>query len=221
MADPQASYPLDLSDMVDWISSRTPRGGRVLEIGSGDGAIVDALADRGYAVVGVDPGAATNANVVAQTFETFDAEPFDTVFASLSLHHLHDIDAAAAALRRLTRSGSTVLVREFDRARLDEHEPTLRWWWHQRAARTLAEGGEPDAYEAFVEHWRHHMAEHVHPWAVVELMLRRAELESTTAGDGAFLFRWGLTEDVRPVEERLIASGGLRPIGVRWAGIRR
>jgi SAM-dependent methyltransferase len=220
MPDDQNEFPDDLDDMVAWVESRTVAGDRILEIGTGDGAIVDRLAPR-YDVLGVDPGAEVRPRVLATSFEDLDAEPFATVFASVSLHHLHDLDAGAAALRRLTRPGSVLLVREFDRTRLEEHEPTLRWWWHQRAARVIADGGTPDDYDQFVEHWRRHMAEHVHPWAPVEAMLRAAEFEPTEVHDVAYLFRWGLTEDVRPIEERLVESGGIRAVGIRWAGVRR
>ena len=220
MPDDQTEFPLDLADMVSWVEAHTVAGDRVLEIGTGDGAIVDALSTR-YDVLGVDPGAQTRPRVLATSFEELDAEPFDAVFASVSLHHLHDLDVAAAALRRLTRPGSVILVREFDRTRLEEHEPTLRWWWHQRSARIIGEGGEPDPYDEFVEQWRRHMAEHVHPWAPVEAMLRAAAFEPTEVHDTAYLFRWGLTEDVRPMEDRLISAGGIRAVGVRWAGLRR
>jgi SAM-dependent methyltransferase len=220
MPDNQTEFPNDLADMVAWIDAHTVACDRVLEIGAGDGAVVDALAAR-YDILGVDPGAEPRPRVLATTFEDLDAEPFATVFASVSLHHLHDLDAAAAALRRLTRPGSVVLVREFDRTRLEEHEATLRWWWHQRCARVIGDGGEPDNYAGFVEQWRHHMIEHVHPWVLVESMLRAADLEPLEGFDCAYLFRWGLTEDVRPIEDRLIETGAIRAVGVRWAGVRR
>ncbi len=220
MPDDQTEFPHDLAEMVAWIDAHTVAGDRVLEIGTGDGALVDVLATR-YDVLGVDPSAQTRPRVLATSFEELDSEPFATVFASVSLHHLHDLDAAAAALRRLTRPGSVVLVREFDRTRLEEHEATLRWWWHQRCARVIGDGGEPDDYDEFVEHWRRHMAEHVHPWAPVESMLRAADLEPLEVFDSAYLFRWGLTEDVRPIEDRLIEAGSIRAVGIRWAGVVR
>jgi ubiquinone/menaquinone biosynthesis C-methylase UbiE len=123
----QEMYPNDLAEMEAWIRSHARPGDRVLEIGCGDGALVRRLMTD-YDVIGVDPSASPEAAVLAIPFEELEAAPFDVVFASVSLHHLADLTAAVAALRRLTRPGSMMLVREFDRV-LNDHEPTLRWWF--------------------------------------------------------------------------------------------
>jgi 2-polyprenyl-3-methyl-5-hydroxy-6-metoxy-1,4-benzoquinol methylase len=126
----QERYPRDLADMEAWIRAHAQPRQRVLELGCGDGALVRRLADD-FDVVGVDPEAEPSVVVRAQRFEDLDEEPFDVVFASVSLHHLDDPAATRAALRRMTHRGTTMLVREFDRLAMD-HEPTLQWWFEHR-----------------------------------------------------------------------------------------
>jgi ubiquinone/menaquinone biosynthesis C-methylase UbiE len=222
MHNPQTNYPNDLADMTGWIRSHVPRGGRVLEVGCGDGAFVHALSPS-IDIVGVDPGAEAGERTHAIRFEDFDAEPFDVVFSSVSLHHLHDVDEASAALRRLTKPGSIVLVREFDRE-LMMHEPTVRWWFHQRHAKDAADADGkhplPIDFDTFEAERRAHMEHHVHPWPVVEGMLGAAEVVRETASSMPYLFRWSLSEDVRPIEERLIVAGAIKQVGIRWMGRR-
>ena len=216
----QDRYPLDLADMEAWIRAHAVPGQRVLEIGCGDGALVRRLASD-FDVVGVDPQAEPSAVVLAQRFEDLDVQPFDVVFASVSLHHLEDPVATRAALRRLTEPGATMLVREFDRVTMD-HEPTLRWWFEQRRA-----GGRecdpddtplPATFEEFVPEWRAMMEHHVTPWADVLALLHASGFETTEEHVTAYLFRWGLSEDVRAEEEALAAAGTINLVGRRWTG---
>lgn len=224
MGRPQTFYPRDLDEMVGWVRAHAAPGARVLEIGCGDGEVVRRLRAAGVDAVGVDPRAEEGEGLRAVGFEELDDAPFDVVFASVALHHLHDVGLASAALRRLTRPGSIVLVREFDRERMD-HEPTLRWWFHVRlalAAVGVREGDhELGTFDDFVAGWRAKMAEHVHPWATVAAMLADAGLDTEAITSGPYLYRWGLHESVRPLEEALIADGHLRAVGVRWVGRRR
>ena len=219
--DRQTFYPEDLAEMVAWVRAHGPPGTRVLEVGCGDGEVVRRLREAGLDALGVDPGGEASDCVRAIALEDLDEPPFDVVFASVSLHHVADPARAAAALRRLIRPGAVALVREFDRVRLD-HEPTLRWWFHQRLALTAAGVREPDDdlgdFDAFLAGWRAKMAEHVHPWSVVAGLLADAGFVTDSVTEGPYLFRWGLHQQVRPLEEALIASGHLRAVGIRWTG---
>lgn len=217
----QESYPDDLTDMETWIRSHARPGHRILEIGCGDGALVRRLAaDRD--IIGVDPHGEPGDHVRVEPFEELDTAPFDIVFASVSLHHLADFDAATAALHRLTAPGSIVLVREFDRALVD-HEPTLRWWYEHR--RLLPDDPDDrqlaDSFDEFVPDWRQWMEHHVAPWSVVSDMLRASKLEMVSEERMPYLFRWGLDERLRPEEERLAAAGAINLVGHRWTGRRR
>jgi ubiquinone/menaquinone biosynthesis C-methylase UbiE len=218
----QERYPLDLADMEAWIRAHALPGQRVLEIGCGDGALVRRLAND-FDVVGVDPEGEPSDVVRAQRFEDLDEQPFHVVFASVSLHHLDDRAAAGAALRRLTEPDTTMLVREFDRLTMD-HEPTLRWWFEHRKAREHE--ADPDetplaaTLEAFVPEWRSMMEHHVTPWTEVRELLRSNSFETVREEPMAYLFRWGIGEDVRAEEERLAAAGTINLVGRRWAGRR-
>lgn len=226
MPESQDSYPNDLAEMASWVCDSTDPGMRVLEIGCGDGALVERLTAAGLIVLGVDPNATPTANVRAIEVEDLDQEPFDVVFASVSLHHLADSERTTEALRRLTRIGSVVLVREFDKERL-EHEPTLRWWYQQRLARaatipcTEEDDIEPSApFEHFVDEWRAHMDHHVLPWTTVRGAIAGAGFASEYEAPMPYLFRWGLDEAVRPLEEALIAQNRINAVGVHWRGRR-
>ncbi|HVV86955.1 MAG TPA: class I SAM-dependent methyltransferase [Kofleriaceae bacterium] len=228
MSRPQSFYPVDLDELVGWVvalAAGCGPGARILEIGCGDGEVVRRLRARGLDAIGVDPHAEPAPGVIAQPFEELEALPFDVIFASVSLHHAHDPARAVAALRRLSRPGTVMAVREFDRMLLDD-EPTLRWWFHQRHALAAIGIREEDAhdlgsFEEFVAGWRAKMAEHVHPWATVAAMLSEAGFVTESVDAVPYLFRWGLSELVRPLEEALIEAGKIVAVGVRWVGRRR
>ena len=218
----QERYALDLADMEAWVRTHARPGQRILEIGCGDGALVRRLADD-FDVLGVDPEADKSSIVRVQRFEELDEEPFHVVFASVSLHHLDDPALARAALRRLTAPGTTMLVREFDRLTMD-HEPTLRWWFEHRKAREDApdteEAALPDSFETFVPEWRSMMEHHVKPWPEVRELLNSSGFETVREEPMAYLYRWGIGEDVRAEEERLAAAGTINLVGRRWTGRR-
>jgi ubiquinone/menaquinone biosynthesis C-methylase UbiE len=225
MGSEQLEYPEDLADMAAWIASVSDPGCRVLEIGSGDGELTGRLAADGIDVIGVDPHATQstvpNDRVRAVAFEEFDDAPFDVVFASVSLHHLPRPDATIAALRRLTHPGTVLLVREFDKVLLD-HPPTLQWWFHQRRARA-ATTGEPvgeESFDEFIDRWREQMDHHVLPWSTVREAILAAGFVTEAEIATPYLFRWGLDEAIRPLEESLIALGRIRCVGLRWSGRR-
>ena len=218
----QERYALDLADMEAWIRAHARPGQRILEIGCGDGALVRRLAND-FEVLGVDPEGEKSNVVRAERFEELDEEPFHLVFASVSLHHLDDPALARDSLRRLTAPGTTMLVREFDRLAMD-HEPTLRWWYDHRKAREHAPDNEeallPDSFEGFVPEWRSMMEHHVRPWPDVRVLLHSSGFETVREEPMAYLYRWGIGEDVRAEEERLAAAGTINLVGRRWTGRR-
>ncbi len=223
----QRDYPRDLAEMTAWVASHAAPGQRVLDVGCGDGSLVEALAAR-YDAVGVDPEASPGDGVVAVPLEQYESEPFDVVVASVSLHHLHDPDGASAALRRLTRPGTTMLVREFDRDLVSE-ETTLRWWFHQRHACDAVIAPEHDhdhdhPLPADFERFRAELAgmfdHHVRRWPEVAAMLAAAGFATVQHERWPYLYRWGLNEEVRPLEEALIAERRINAVGIRWTGRR-
>jgi ubiquinone/menaquinone biosynthesis C-methylase UbiE len=129
IADEDFYAPID-AQMAAWLG--LPAGSRVLDVGCGDGAMVAhfaaAVGDTGH-VTGLD----TSAEVLAQARTRIVASPyvgrvtlqpgdiarlpfsdhaFDLVWCSFLLHHRPDPVAAVRELRRVTRPGGRVVVRE-------------------------------------------------------------------------------------------------------------
>ena len=106
---------------------------RVLEVGCGRGNLARGLARVGYRVSAIDPAAPAGDIFQPVSLEEFsDPGPFDAVVANLSLHHIHDLQAALAKIERLLRPGGRLILNELAWDRLDE--PTARWYVEQRAA---------------------------------------------------------------------------------------
>jgi SAM-dependent methyltransferase len=98
------------------------RGGAILDLGAGTGRFSDALARcTGAAVVAGEPPpamraafrAAVAAPVVAGTAKAapFRGAAFDAVRASQVVHHVTDLAAFAATVRRVLRSAGHLLLR--------------------------------------------------------------------------------------------------------------
>jgi ubiquinone/menaquinone biosynthesis C-methylase UbiE len=99
---------------------------RVLEVGCGEGRLALSMAAAGHRVVAIDPGAPLGPLFQPVTIEAFVAsEPFDAAVATLSLHHIADLDAAVAKIAGLVIPGGTFVVVEFASDRLDE--ATAAW----------------------------------------------------------------------------------------------
>jgi SAM-dependent methyltransferase len=121
-----------------------PPRARVLDVGCGDGALVERLAATGFDAVGVDPHAPASPRLVRERVE--DATGigrFDAVCAVTSLHHA-DLERVLPAMAELLRPGGLVVVSEFSWEAYDE-----------RAAEWVAE--HDPARDASVAAWR---AEH-------------------------------------------------------------
>jgi SAM-dependent methyltransferase len=187
--------------MVDFLAftlaALPPGPTRVLEVGCGRGELATALAAAGHEVVAIDPKAPSGPIFVRVTLEDFEAAtPFDAVVASLSLHHVADLEAAVDRIAGLLEPSGRLVLDEFAWERYDD-----------RAAKWL---GEP------VSEWRQ---EHdgLHTGAALlralERRFDRIHLEWVP-----YLARMEGEVEAEADEARAIAQGALDPLGFRWIG---
>lgn len=107
---------------------------RILEIGCGNGELAMELKSRGQEVVAVD----SDENAVAEArrlgvdarvanFPDFTAEPFDCVFFTRSLHHIHPLQPALRQAGNLLKPAGFLLVEDF--AFSEVHRHTADWFY--------------------------------------------------------------------------------------------
>jgi SAM-dependent methyltransferase len=102
------------------IAAQLTAGARVLDVGCGDGRLVDRLAELGFDALGVDPRAPHHPRLVRDLVEqTTGLGTFDAVIAVMALHHA-ELDAVASAIAGLLRPGGRLFVYDFDWSAYDD-----------------------------------------------------------------------------------------------------
>ena len=209
------------STFLDFVREHLPEPpARVLEVGCGQGELTTALAVAGYEPLGIDPLAPSGDLFRRVLLEDLDPDegPFDAVVAVHSLHHIRDLDQALDRIVALLRPAG-VLV-------LDEHgwdladEETFDWLYNQQRALAAAGHGEaPASLDALQEGWE---AEHrgLHGFVPLRAAVG-ARFEEHTFVRTPFLHRklGGVATAV--LEQALIDSGAIQPLGFRYAGVAR
>ncbi len=213
--------PRPASTDADFVRARLPpRGGRVLEVGCGDGELAFALSAAGHDVTGIDPGATPGSILRRVSLEDFtDDSVFDAAVARLSLHHIHDLAGTVDKLAALLAPHGSLILIEFASERM--RGATADWYYHQR--RALAAAGHADAaFRAGADRGPSGIVAELaglHGFAAIRAALNRRFTECFIAWT-PYLYRYRLHPALEPLERTLIAEAAIAATGVRYVARR-
>ena len=200
----------------------------VLEVGCGTvGGFVPALLGDGYDAVGVDPEAPEGPGYRRVEFEAYEpVKPVEGVVASLSLHHVADLDEVLDRLKAVLVPGGALVVVEWAWERFDE--ATARWcfdrlappgpgaepgWLHRHQERWAASGQPWDGYcRAWASQEGLHTGEEIVRGLDVRF-IRRLHTE------GPYFFA-DLADTSEAEEQAAIDAGQIQAGGIRYAAKR-
>jgi SAM-dependent methyltransferase len=176
-------------------------GDRVLDVGCGDGKLVEHFVARGLDAFGVDPRAPRHPRLMQKRAEEVGpVGPFDAVCAVMSLHHAQ-LEPVLRTIGRLLRPDGRLFADEFVWEAYDE-----------RAASWVAAHSRSDTDNS-VEGWRiEHRDLHTGERLRASLAATFA-LQSVT--DRPYLARMLDAPELEREERALIAEGSLPALG-RW-----
>lgn len=214
---------------------------RVLDVGCGRGELAAALARAGHEVVALDVrlpehrATAPGLTYLQEDFLRFDAEPFDALVFVGSLHHIAPLERAVEQAHRLLVPGGLLIADEFSIEAPDAL--TARWYYEVQGLLAAAGRYPPErlrgnASDEPLARWR---AEHTHEGEPLsegrqmrEAIRRRFELLDVQ--ERPYLYRYigggvahacephvaeAITTWVSDAEQRGIAAGHLKPVGLR------
>jgi SAM-dependent methyltransferase len=227
-------YQLAIGQTVSFLAEVLRGRQRILEVGCGRGEVARRLGATGFRVTALDlqladPSPATGVIFVERDFLRFDAEPFDAVVFTASLHHISPIDAAIDRAYRLLGPGGLLVADDLD---LDApNTATLRWYYDVQELLAAAEMFPRERVDPpggdVLQRWR---AAHAHePPLHTGVQMRRAIAERFDLRDvhgAAYLYRYvtrhlphdargvALAQHIYSTERRGIADGTLAAVGL-------
>ncbi len=186
----------------------------MLEVGCGyEGGIAPALDEAGYDLLAIDPEAPPGPLYRAIELEDLeDPGPFDGVVAGRVLHHVHPLDAA---LDKLVALSPLIVLDEFAWNHMDD--PTIDWYESQH--RLLVAAGREPKGPSDLQAW-HARHRDLHTYETLRKGID-ARYDERHFEWRPYFYRWLGGPATRALEESLIAAEAIRPIGFRYAGVRR
>lgn len=176
-------------------------GSRILDVGCGDGGLVDRLAAGGLDARGVDPRAPDSPRLIrTRVEESASLGHFDAACAVMSLHHAR-LDAVIDAIARCLYPGGRLFVYDFAWEDYDDRSAS----WLDVRDRSHTDNS--------VTAWRVEHAD-LHTGDAIHQALRRAfELRGETSRP--YLARMLGRHELEHEEQAAIAEGTLPALG-RW-----
>jgi hypothetical protein len=164
-------------------------------------------------VIAIDPEAPRGPLYRQTTLEVFDeAVPFDAVVAGRVLHHVHPLPPA---LDKLARLAPLLILDEFAWNHVDA--ATADWYERQHSA-LVAAGAEPKG-PPDLSVWRAHHQD-LHPYETLRGEID-ARYDERYFEWRPYFYLWLAGPATETLEQALINAGAIRPIGFRYAGVRR
>jgi SAM-dependent methyltransferase len=191
---------------------------RVLEVGAGSGDLARSLSETGYVVTAIDPKQTEDDIVRPVSLESFDHdEPYKSVVANRSLHHIHDLEAAVEKLAALLRPDGCLILNEFAWDRLDT---ATAEWLYTRKHRDDADSQQENDHQSFSE-WKTQWEEehaHLHGFDDMLTALRQRFQCRHFAWYPYLATEYLDGGDAKTSERDLIVSGEINATGFRYVG---
>jgi SAM-dependent methyltransferase len=180
--------------------------------------------------VAIDPDAPEGPIFRRVTIEDFAVSgPFDVAVATLSLHHIGDLDAAVAKIARLVAPGGTFVAVEMASDRFDDATATWAlkhlipgsehgWLAHRHNEWTTQAGGKDDS--GFAEYMRRWVASKKFHSAATMLEICRRHFDEMRYEVWPYLYP-ELEGVTRALEVAEIEAGRIQAMGFTWVGAAR
>jgi 2-polyprenyl-3-methyl-5-hydroxy-6-metoxy-1,4-benzoquinol methylase len=187
-------------DLDAVVAAMLAGGSRILDLGCGDGGLVDRLTELGFDPIGVDPHAPAHSRLIqARVEHATELGEFDAITATMSLHHA-DLPAVLEAVNGHLRPDGRLFVSEFAWDAYDE-----------RAADWLADH-DPSDSDNSIAGWRNEHGD-LHAWVMVREALSTCFTPTLEVGH-PHLARMLRRRDLQADEHALIDAQLLPALGI-------